>query len=137
MEEDFAVHGRLENGPGLLEFVFQLVGVDQVPVVGHGIRLFAMVYHKGLGVGQDGAARCRIADVTDGAFSLELFEVGHIDDVGNQPHPLVRGDPAVFRHGDACALLAPVLEGVDAEIAQFGRFGVIIDAEQAAGFTRF
>ena len=136
VQEDLAVHGGLEDRSGVLQLPFQLLGVDDVAVVGHGVGAVVVVNHEGLAVGKDGRARRGVPDMADGGAALEFFELVHVEHVGDQPHALVGHDPAVVDHGDAGAFLPPVLKGVESEIRDLGGLGMAMDAENAAGFPR-
>jgi hypothetical protein len=47
VQKHLAVHGGLENGPGILQFILDMMGIDQVAVVGHGIGPVAVAHHSG------------------------------------------------------------------------------------------
>ena len=47
----------------------------------------------------------------------------------------MHGDPFAVAGDDAAGLLAPVLEGVEAEVGEAGRVGVPVNAEDAAVFV--
>jgi hypothetical protein len=121
VQEHLAVHGRLENGPGFLQLGFDMMGIDQVAVVGHGIGPVAVAHHQRLGVGHHRTARGGIAHVADGTGTVQAIEDVHVENIGNQPHPLVLVDGTGLGNGDAGTFLAPVLEGIQPEITHFSR----------------
>ena len=88
------------------------MGIDQIAVMGHGIGLAAMTNHKGLGIGQDAAARSRVADMTDGAGTGQVFKLTHVEHIGHQPHGAVLGEDTILDSRDAGTFLPPVLQGV-------------------------
>ena len=55
-----------------------------------------------------------------------------VEDVGHVAHRLRDAHLLAVRGGNACALLPPVLQRVQAEIGHVGRFGMAEDAENAA-----
>ena len=57
VQKDIAVHRGLENRAGCFKLIFEGLGIDNVAIVGHGVRLFSVTHPKGLGVGQYRAAR--------------------------------------------------------------------------------
>ena len=121
-----------KNGAALLQLLFEQMGIDQVAVVGHGIGAAPVLHHKGLGIDQGGVAGGGVADMADGAAApaLDFLQAFGIENIVYQPHTLVRVDPVLFPgNGNPCTFLAPVLQGIKAEIGQLGRLGVPVDAE--------
>ena len=57
-----------------------------------------------------------------------------VEDLGHQPQAPVHADPGAVAGDDAAGLLAPVLEGVEAEKGDAGRVRVPVNAEDAAVF---
>ena len=57
-----------------------------------------------------------------------------VEDLGHQPHAPVLADVLAVAGDDAAGLLAPVLQGIEAEVGQPGRLGMAVDAEDAAVF---
>ena len=112
------------------------MGVDDVAVVGDRIRFMAVAHDEGLGVGQQGAAGGRIAHVSDSASAAELFEVSVVEYIRYQSHSFMGIDLFVAGNGNAGAFLAPMLERVNPEVSDAGRFGMIENTEQAAGLAR-
>ena len=54
----------------------------------------------------------------DGRLAAEAGEGAFVEDLRDQPHVPDRRDLAVVGHGDACALLAAMLQRVQAEERQ-------------------
>ena len=76
----------------------------------------------------------RVAHVADGEVALERGEAALVEHLRDQPHVLRHGDGLAVAHRDAGRLLAPVLEGVEAEVGEVGD-GLTgrVHAEHAAG----
>ena len=53
---------------------------------------------------------------------------------GTSPMPRCMRDPGAVAGDDAAGLLAPVLQGIEAEVGEAGGLGVAVDAEDAAVF---
>ena len=92
------------------------MGVGDVAVVADRVGLLAVADDKRLGVGEDGAACGGIADMSDRAAALQFLQVIDVEHIVHQSHAAVGKEVVVAHHGDACALLAPVLEGVQTKV---------------------
>ncbi len=53
---------------------------------------------------------------------------------GTSPRPRCMRDPVAVAGDDAAGLLAPVLEGIEAEVGEAGGLGVAVNAEDATVF---
>lgn len=73
--------------------------------------------------------------MADGGGSGELVELGLVEDLGDEADAGDGQEDVLMGSYNAGALLAPVLEGVEGQIAEAGGFGVSIDADDAAFFT--
>ena len=134
VDDDFGVHGGLEDGAGGLEAAADFPGVGEGAVVADGDHLAAVLHHEGLGVDEHGGAGGGIAHVADGQMPRELIQELRVEDLGHQAQAPVHGDAFAVAGDDAAGLLAAVLEGVEAEEGDAGRVGVAVDAEDAAVF---
>ncbi len=67
-----------------------------------------------------------------GKMPGELLQAGFGENLRHQAHRLVQGHAPAIARSDARAFLAPVLEGVKAEIGQLGRVLVTVNAADAA-----
>ena len=67
----------------------------------------------------------------------KLIQDAGVEDLGHQPQAPVHADPFAVAGDDAAGLLAPVLEGVEAEVGDAGGLGVPVNAEDAAVFPGF
>ncbi len=61
-----------------------------------------------------------VAGVTDGQVAVQRLQGGLIEDLRDEAHVLVHEDLAAVGHGDTGRLLPAVLQGVDAEVGEFG-----------------
>ena len=59
------------------------------------------------------------------------------EDVGDQPHGLVQLKTLAVGRGDARRLLPAMLQRVQAEIGELGRFRMAVDGDYAALFAKF
>ena len=74
----------------------------------------------GLRVAPGARARRRVADVADRQVTLERRELALVEDLRDEAHVLDDGDGLAVADRDAGRLLAPVLQGVDAEVREVG-----------------
>ena len=114
--------------------VGQVRGVDQVAVVAEDEAGVAGLPVDGLGVAPGAGPGRGVADVADGEMALERRQRAAVEDVGDQAHVLDDGDGVAVADRHAGRLLAPVLQGVQAQVGQLGD-GLArgVDAEDAAG----
>jgi hypothetical protein len=139
VDDALGVAGGLEDRASGLEAGAQLVGVDQVAVVGDGDRAARVVEQERLGVAQLGAAGGRVAGVADGRAPGQAGQGLLVEDVGDQAHADVAAQ-ALVAGDQPGGLLAAVLQGVQAQVGQVGGLVVTMDAEDAthgpSGTTR-
>ena len=102
--------------------VRELQGVDQVAVVAEGQAGDRGGAERGLGVLPGRGASGRVAAVPDRDVAAQRGQRGLVEDLGHQAHVLVHHDPVTVADGDARRLLAPVLQGVQAEVGELGDF---------------
>ena len=134
VEDDLGVGGRLEDRARRLQLVAQLGGVHEVAVVADRDR-------AAVAVDEDTAARstsgCRPRSSSGRGRSAgrpgSARELGLGEDVVHEAHRPV-GDRAARRRTAAMpgALLAAVLQRVEAEVGEVRGLGVAEDAEDAA-----
>ena len=134
MDDDLGVHGGLEDGALRLQAAANLPGIGEGAVVADGDHQTAVLHHEGLGVDEHGGAGGGIAHVADGQMTREPIQDSRVKDLGHQPQAPVHADPGAVAGDDAAGLLAPVLQGVEAEIGDAGRVRVPVNAEDAAVF---
>ena len=133
MRQDFAVGGRLEQAAHVFQLATQLVGIDDVTVVGQGEIARVVPEEEGLDVFDTAPARRRITHVADGAIARKLGQMRSVEDLGHQAQALDAAQLAVLSHGDdATAFLSPVLERMQGVIGQFGGMGNAPDAKHPA-----
>jgi hypothetical protein len=129
--------GELAGSRGALALVDQLqqlLGVDEVAVVGEGDGALVTGAEGGLGVGPHRAAGGGVAGVPDRDVPLEGLEGGLVEDLGDQAHVLVDQDLGAVGGRDARGFLSAMLEGVEPVVGEFG--DVLTggeDTEDAAG----
>ena len=75
--------------------------------------------------------------MADGQVAGQLGQHAGGKDLGHVAHGFDAVDVAAVAGGDARALLAAVLQGEQAEMAQLGRFRVAVDGEDAALVVEF
>ena len=137
VRQDFAVGGRVEQAAHVFQFSTQLVGVDDVAVVGQGEIARMVPEEEGLDVFDPAAARRGVADMADGAVARELGQMGAVEDLGHQAQALDTAQLTVLAHrNDATAFLSPVLERVQGVIGQFSGMGNSPDAKYATFFVK-
>src|SRR5512136_184279 len=130
--DDLGVGGRGEDLAVLLELAPELGGVHQVPVVGDGEVVVAEPEVKGLGVLGEVRAGRGVPDMADPDLARELGEDSVVEDLGDEAHALVLVEAGAVPGRDACALLAPVLEGKKSKIEGTGYAAGIDDANDPA-----
>jgi len=136
VDNDFAIHRGLKNRPPFLELRPQLLGVDQVSIVGEGVVLIGMMDQKGLGVGEDRGAGCGITDMADRQASRELRKCVLPEDLRSESHPPVRPNLATVRRSDPRAFLSSMLEGEQAEEGHPRRLFMAVHRKDAALLAR-
>ena len=111
------------------------VGVGEVTVVGQGETATTLTRAEGrLGVVPDARTCRRVSGVPDGHVAPEGVEGGLVEDLGDQSHVLEDHHSATVRHRHASGFLASVLQGVHAEIGEFGHLLTRgIDPDDATG----
>ena len=100
------------------ELVAQLGGVDEVAVVPEGDHVAVAAAHQRLRVLPVARAGGGVAHVADGVLAAEAREHLLVEHLADEAQVLDDRDLAVVAHGDAGALLAAVLQGVEAEEGQ-------------------
>ena len=100
------------------ELVAQLRGVDEVAVVTQGDDVAVAAAHQRLRVLPVAGAGGAVAHVADGVLAAEALEHLLVEHLADEAEVLDDRDLAVVGHGDAGALLAAVLQGVQPEEGQ-------------------
>ena len=136
VQQHLGVAGRLEDRPLLdTERVAQFLRVDEIAVVRDGDLAVGAVDQNRLGVRDAAGARRRVADVPDRAGAGQPSERRLVEPVGDVAHGLVNLQARAIRGRDARALLASMLQRVEAQVGKVGRLGVTVDTEDAAFFS--
>ena len=136
MDDDFSVGGGLEDGALRFEPGADLVGVDEVAVVGEGDASFVALDGDGLRVEEGGVSGGGVTGVSDGETAGEAGEDVGGKDVGDEAHGLVAVNVAAVGGSDAGGFLSAMLQGVEAEIGELGGFGMVVDRHHAAFFVQ-
>ena len=132
VDDHLRVHGRLEDGPVILQLVPNDLCVGEVPVVGYREGAFRILDDKGLGVLEGARSRGRIPHVPYGRVPLDLLQPLLVEYVGDKTHlPAHVHGGAVGAHY-ARAFLSPVLEGMEPQVDEVGCLAVVKYAEYAA-----
>ena len=139
MQDDLAVHGRLENGALLFQFVAQHGGVHEVAVVPDGELPAGAVHHERLGIGQIARSSRGVAHMADGARAFQPLQIRRVEDLRNQTHGHVAIERRIRPIGrdDARALLPAMLEGKESVVGQDGGVGMSKNGKNAALVGRF
>ncbi len=125
--------GRGEAGEHA-ELLGELERVGEVAVVPEREAGVADRAVDGLGVAPAARPGGAVAHVADGEVAFERGDAAFVEHLGDQAHVLRHGDGLAVAHRDAGRLLAPVLQGVEAQIGEVG--DVLtggVHAEHAAG----
>ena len=135
--DHLGVRGRVQPHPLLAQLVAEGGRVGQVAVVGQRDRPAAGVLHDRLGVAPDGRAGGRVARVADRHPAGQRRQLRLVEHLVDEAHVLHRHHPAAVGDGDARALLAAVLQRVEAEVGEpcdvaVGGADRVVDAEDAA-----
>ena len=135
--DHLAVAGGAQADAPLQQLLAQVQRVGQVAVVADAQRAMHGLDQIGLGVAQVAAAGGGVAVLADGQIALQRPQVVLVEHLMHQPHALVDVGRLAIAGGDACALLAAVLQGIQrkkgrARHVRAGR----VDAEDAAGLAR-
>src|SRR5215470_14111856 len=129
MDDDFRVAIGLEDGTAVLEAAAMLGSVGEIAVVAESEFAFVAVDDDGLRVEEAFVAGSRVTRVAHGEIAGELCEDRRREDLFDFAHGTVDVEIGAVAGDDAGGLLSAMLEGVEAEISEFGRFGMIEDVE--------
>ncbi len=132
MQNDFAVHGRLENRAAIFQFVAQLRRVRQISVVRDGDLPARAIHGERLRVFQLRRAGGGIARVADGGFADEAVQNFAVENLRHEAHAVMLVKFPVVASDDARAFLPAMLERVKAVVGQFGGVRMAENAEDSA-----
>src|SRR5262245_33810741 len=131
VQDDLGIRVRLEDGTLALHLGAQGVGVREVAVVGDGDGAAGGVGRDRLGVPRLRSTGRRIPHVTDGAMPGQPSQALRAEHVGHPAHGLLDVELLAVGGRDTRGLLPAMLEGVETEVGDVGRFRMIPDAEHA------
>ena len=135
--DDLGIRGAVEDGAVQLQLAAKSCAVGQSAVVAQGDGTLAVAHHQWLAVGADALVAGGVAHMAHGHLAV-LGQGGHHgggEHLVHQTQVPVAGDDAIFVDGDAAALLAAVLQGVQCVVDggdHVGLAGAVIDAKDAA-----
>src|SRR5207302_8681170 len=122
---------RLEDGALALHVGAQGVGIREIAVVGDGDGAAGGVGRDRLGVPRLRSTGRRVPHVTDGAMPGQPSQALRAEYVGHPAHGLLNVELLAVGGRDARGLLPAMVEGVETEVGDVGRFRMIPDAEHA------
>ena len=92
---------------------------------------------EGLDITQNRLARGRVAGMADGGEAFQALDGGPVGEVvAHEAQPALGVEDRTVVGDDARRLLAAMLQGMEAEGRDGGRFRVPVDAEDAAFFAQ-
>ena len=112
------------------------MGINQVAVVGDGEATAGVSDAERLRVDEYGRAGGGITHVSNTEIALQAGKDIFVENFAHQPHALMMAHQSTITDADAGTLLAPVLEGIEAEIGKTGGVLVSINGENTALFLR-
>ena len=132
MQNDLRIHRGLENRALGLQFLPQFPSIREVAIVGDGYLAPNAINGQWLRIAQSGRSGGGVSGVTDGRRPLHLLQQRHVEDGRNQSHALVHMEIRTIEGHNPRRLLPPVLEGVQAVIADDRGLGVAENAKDTA-----
>ena len=112
--DDLRIDGCLKDGSRVFQVMPERRRVNQVAIVGERKCSFYIIQYKGLRVLARGCARRGIAHMSHANIAFQRFKIVWRKHFIDQPHSLVGCHfslwPACLTHGNATALLSPVLQ---------------------------
>ena len=114
VRDDFGVASGVKDGSALLDRPPQGVAVGQVAVVGDRQRALVALDVERLRIARADVARSRVARMADRHVAGQLLKFVLAEDLADEAHAFARLDGPAVAGANARALLAPVLQGVEA-----------------------
>ncbi len=109
-DDDFAVHGGLENETAIFKFIAERGGVRQIAVVRDGDLAACAVHRQRLGVAKIRGAGRRVARVADGAVADEVMQDFRVaEDLRHEAHAVMLVKLSLVAGDDAGAFLTAML----------------------------
>ena len=133
MQDDLTVRRAPEDAALVLQLLAQLGSIGDLAVVGHRQRAaVGQAGYDGLHVFHLAAARSTVAHMADGVLAGHAVQIVAAEHITQQALALPAADGLAVCHGDTRALLAPVLQCMQAEIGQMCRVALAVYAEHTA-----
>ena len=110
------------------------MGINQVAIVGDGDATAGVSDAERLRVDEYGRAGGGITHVSNTEVALQAGKDIFVENFAHQPHTLMMAHQSTIADAYAGTLLAPVLEGIEAEIGKAGGVLVPINGKDAALF---
>ena len=129
VQDDFGVAAGLKDRAVAHELVAQLEGVDEVAVVAHGDLAVRAVDEEWLRVLELALARGRVACVPDRDVTGKRLQRLFVERLGDLPHRARDAKLLAVGGGNAGALLAAMLERVEAKVGEVGGLGMSEDSK--------
>ena len=116
MQDNFTIAGGLKNGALPFQPFPKRKRIDEIPVVDKGdSSVVANALHDNrLRIALAAISGRGVSRMADRVAAFEAFEDVFGEHIGNIAHRLVREYLVAVRRGNACALLSPMLQGIEA-----------------------
>ena len=132
MQNNLGIAGRLENRPVALQIAPQFRRVCDITVVRNRDLPFIAFNRKWLRIPQHCVAGSRVTGMADGKFPRQAVHHAWRKNIGHMSHVFVAISPAPIARADSCALLAPMLQCVKAQISEIGCLRMSVDRHHSA-----
>ena len=128
MDDDFCVAGGLEDGTAMFEGAAQLEGVGEVAVVGQRQLALVAINDDGLGVDERTISGGGVARVAHRGRAGQALEHLRLKNLLHRAHAFFQVQRSAVGGDDARRLLPAMLQGIEAEVGEFGGFGMAEDS---------
>src|SRR4051812_5630612 len=125
MEDDFGIRGGLKNRTLMLQAFPKGIGIDQISVMTYRNGSKRAVHDDGLGIAFVAVAGGGVTRVADCIRTSQTGERVFIIDIRDVSHGFMRVNMVAIGRRDPSAFLSPMLKGIQSEICQTRRVGMI------------
>ena len=108
--DNLGIGGGIEGITLVGEFLIQVLGIDDITVMGYGYGIGTLAHHNGLGVSYAAGTPGGVAVMTDGKITAQLAYGILGKRLGYQPHPGINLELLAVGSGNAGTLLAAMLK---------------------------